>query len=75
MEDKIKTVMSKILKVPIDSIDPDSSPDNIDSWDSLLHMNLMLALEQEFTVSFSDEEIIQAISFGIILETLKERLG
>jgi len=75
MEEKLKKIMSQILGVPESEIMPTSSPDDIASWDSLQHMNLVLAIEQGFNVKFDAEEIIQLLSFEIIIETLKEKIG
>ena len=55
VNDRIKNVMSSVLAVPIGEINDDASPDNIDSWDSLKHMNLIIALEEEFSLELSDE--------------------
>ena len=74
MEEKLKKILSQILRVPQNEITSNSSPDNISSWDSLQHMNIMLALEQSFGVSFTDEEIVESLSYEIILETLNEKL-
>ncbi len=61
------------MNVAIDEINENSSPDTVKNWDSLQHMNLILALEEEFKISFSDKEIVEMLSVGIIIETLKER--
>lgn len=73
MEDKLKKIMSQILKISVETINKDSSPDTIETWDSLQHMNLVLGIEQSFEVSFTDEEIMQMMSYEIILEILKEK--
>ena len=57
IEERIKNVMSAVFEIPVEQIQDDSSPDTIDSWDSLKHMNLVAALEEEFNVEFSDGEI------------------
>lgn len=49
-EKKLKQVMATIFNVAADSIDSDSSMDTIATWDSLHHMNLVLALEEEFGI-------------------------
>jgi acyl carrier protein len=74
MEIKLKKIMSQILGVTENEISINSSPDNISSWDSLKHMNLVLAIEQGFNISFDDEDIIQMLSFEIIIETIKDKL-
>lgn len=73
MEEKLKKVMAQILKVNAESINADSSPDTIASWDSLQHMNLVLGIEQRFGISFSEDEIMQMMSYEIIVDILKEK--
>ena len=66
--------MARVLEVPIDRIDDDASPDTIDNWDSLRHMNLVMALEEEFGVQFSTDEIIELLNFRLIVLTLQDKL-
>ncbi len=51
IKERIKNVMSIIFELPVGDIDDDASPDSIATWDSLRHLNLILALEEEFGVS------------------------
>lgn len=74
MEEKLRKIMSQILNLPESQIKSDSSPDDLLSWDSLNHMNLVLAIEQSFDLRFDDEEIVQMLSFEIILETIKGKI-
>ena len=74
IENRIKNVMSVVFDLPIDSIDNKSSQDLIKSWDSLKHMNLVVALEEEFGVLFSDDEIIDLMNYSLIVSTLKMRI-
>ena len=71
MEEKIKQIMSAALEVNIAEINNETNSDSIDSWDSLHHMNLVVALEEEFSVEFEEEEIIELMSFKSIQEKLK----
>ena len=48
MKDRVKKVISEVFNIDIELINNESSPDNIESWDSLKHMNLIVALEEEF---------------------------
>jgi len=66
MEFRIKNVMSAVFEVPIDDIDDFSSSDNIMSWDSLKHMNLIIALEEEMELDFSENEILRMTNYKII---------
>lgn len=70
---RVLKIVSQVMEIPLEQLNEESSPDTIETWDSLKHMNLILALEEEFDVAFSDEEIIELLSVEIIVETLKEK--
>ena len=69
-KDRIINVMSSVFGVSIDNIDDNTSPDTLESWDSLKHMNLIIALEEEFLVDLSDEDIIEMINYKLIFHRL-----
>jgi acyl carrier protein len=64
--------MAAILGLEEDEIEDDTSPNTVESWDSLKHMNLILALEEEFDVEFSDDQVVELTSYREIRETLAE---
>lgn len=70
--ERILSVVSKVLGIPVASIDDDSSPESIESWDSLKQMNLVLALEQEFGIRFTDEKIVEMLSVKLIVQAVSE---
>ena len=63
---KIKQVMSLVFEVPVESIHDVASSDNIENWDSLRHLNLILALEEEFGVSIPDEEVGNLVNYKLL---------
>ena len=71
---KLSAVISAVLNVDIGSIGPDSSRDTIESWDSLRHLNLILALEEEFGVTLPDEDGANATSYQLLVIVLRELL-
>jgi acyl carrier protein len=72
LRDRVVRVTSQVLNLPAEAITEESSPRTVEGWDSLGHMNLMLALEEEFGVQFSDERILQLLSVGAIVQALQE---
>jgi acyl carrier protein len=72
MQAKVLNVVSEVLGVPVDDLTDDSSPESIESWDSLKHMNLVLALEEEFGIRFSDEQIVAMLSVRSIKDAVAE---
>ena len=73
MEDRIKKVMSDVFNIDVSLINNESSPDNIENWDSLKHMNLIVALEEEFEIEFDDEEIVDSMNYALIVIILKSK--
>ncbi len=72
MKKKLKQIMSQVFEVPIEEITENTSPDTVEKWDSLQHMNLILALEDAFNVTFSSEEITEMLNYKLIVMTLRE---
>ena len=69
---RLKQVIANVFDEESESINDESSMDTIENWDSLRHLNLILALEEEFEVSFDEDESIIIISYPLIKTVLKE---
>jgi acyl carrier protein len=74
-EQAMRELMASVLRVPAQSITQDTSMDNVPTWDSLKHMNLVLALEEEFKVSIPDEDAANITSYALIKLVLDELMG
>ena len=72
MQERVYKVVSQVLNVPLEQINDDFSPDHSKEWDSLKHMNLILAIEEEFQIQFGEGQIVEMLSVGLIIESLKE---
>ena len=71
-EFKLKEVLNKILKIEIYSINDETSVDTVDIWDSLKHLNLVIALEEAFNITFTEEESVEIMSYPLIKAILNE---
>ena len=71
---KLKEVLSAVFEVSVESITDDSSSDTIENWDSLRHLNLIIALEEEFKVVIPDEEVGNMVNFKLIDLVLNDLL-
>jgi acyl carrier protein len=71
--DQLKRVFADVFEIAINEVRPDSSPDNVETWDSTGHLNLVVALEQEFGVQFEPEEIEQLLSYALVQVLLLEK--
>ena len=75
MEEKVKEILEKIFDINLNNNYQNASIDTIENWDSLRHMHMVVSLEEEFGVEFSNEQIENLLSFKIILLTLEELLN
>ena len=70
---QVRSIASDIFGVPADKITVESSPETIETWDSMQHLNLVLAIEEKFGVQLEPEDIEQMKSIGAVA-ALVERL-
>jgi|TARA_B100001964_G_C14116307_1_gene546268 acyl carrier protein len=73
MKERVREVAGKVFGVDTKSLDLESSPDSVEQWDSLNHMKLLLALEEEFNIQFTDQEIADMMSIGNIIEIVSAK--
>ncbi|MBI5523056.1 MAG: acyl carrier protein [Desulfarculus sp.] len=59
MRDDIKQVMAQVFRLPADQIPDTAKINNLLNWDSLGHIQLMLALEDRFGLRISAENILK----------------
>lgn len=70
--DQVRNIASDIFGVPADKITAESSPETIDNWDSMQHLNLVLAVEQKFAVQLEPEDIEQMTTIGAVASLVEK---
>ena len=73
MKDKIVEIMKSVFEIDDNIEQIHYVKDQIATWDSLNHMNLIVALEEEFKVRFTEDEINELLSIDLIELTIKEK--
>ncbi len=71
--ERVRGIAADVLQVPATAITMESSTENIESWDSVHHLNLVLALEQEFDLQFEPEEMDQMHSIAHIVQVIENK--
>jgi acyl carrier protein len=72
--EEVRMMASDLFGTPTQRISVDSSPETIEGWDSIQHLNLVLALEERFRVQLSPEEMEQMHTMGQIVKLLESKL-
>ena len=70
----IKRVMADVLDLDVNAITDDTSMDNSPKWDSANHIQLVLALEEAFSISFDVSELESMVSFFDIVNVIQSKV-
>lgn len=73
VEGKIEGLLAQLLQMPAAGINDDLAMKDVEIWDSLKHMELIVSVEQSFNVELTFEEIIAMQSVREIKRVLDER--
>ena len=71
--DRVAKVFAETLAADPGSITRETTPDDVEKWDSLGHMNLVAGLEEEFGIQFEIDDVMEMIDVSKILEILAAR--
>lgn len=78
-EQEILSQVVAIFKEELDNeeieLTMESTAKDIEDWDSLSHIHLMVAIEKHFKIRFTSTEISSFKNVGEMVETVKKRLG
>lgn len=46
---------------------------DLEDWDSLMHMNLIIAIEENFNIKFSLDEVVELNNVAEIIKKIEEK--
>ena len=73
VKDRLFAVMVDVFQVDKSEINNETSPETTTKWDSLKHMLLLVAIEEEFEFRLTDDEMTQCISSKSILDVINKK--
>ncbi len=73
IRDRVVSTASAVFQTDSQTILTESSIEQIPTWDSVAHLNFILALEQEFQCGFTDDEIEKLTSIPSIVQVIGSR--
>lgn len=75
MEATLKELMAEIFEVDESEIEDNFGPESTNNWDSLNNLRLITAIETEFNITFTMDEIQRMVNFKTILSLIKSKSG
>ena len=70
----LKQVLLKALNLDDWEIDGDTLAEQVPGWDSLNHVNVILAVEQHFGVRFKSREVLTLKNIGDLQRLLDSKM-
>ncbi len=74
MKEKIREIFSEVLEVEVAVIVDNLEYSAIPQWDSVAHMAIVAAIEDEFDIMIETNDIIDMSSFEISVDIIKKYL-
>ena len=72
MAERLEEVIASILALSPEDLSDDSSSENLDSWDSLRQLSIILALESAYGISITTEQAVDMNSISAIKTVLRK---
>ena len=72
MEQKIIEIISRILEVDVDEIELDTAIGDLPEWDSIHHLQIIVELEKEFAVKYSQNELAELEDVSDLIALTKD---
>lgn len=73
--DQVRTIMSDVFDIDLDegNVTADTTANDIEEWDSLSHIRLIVAIERKFKVKFKNSEIETLKKVGDLVALIQEK--
>ena len=68
----LKQLLGNVFGINPNTVGGQTSIDTVESWDSLKHLELVIALEQGFQVTFTEEETVEILNYKLIKMILEK---
>ena len=71
MAGEVEKLFSTVLRIPLEGMNDEVSPDNTPRWDSVSAIDLALAIEDTFNVRLTTREIASMRTLGLVKKVLR----
>lgn len=72
MEEKVIEIISRILGVDVEDVEMDTSIGDLPGWDSLHHLQIIVELQNEFNVKYSQEDLVELEDISDLIALTKD---
>ena len=73
IRERVIKVVSEVLEVPAGKVADADKFTNLEEWDSLFHLNVVLGIEKEFGLHFDVNEVMLITSIDSATELISQK--
>jgi acyl carrier protein len=73
--DTLTAIFRRVFDDVAISLSPATTSNEIEGWDSLSHMNLILAIEEEFQLEFTQREAVGFRNVGELVSCIDKKVA
>ena len=73
--EELSSIFADILDLPGLVLTPESSAANVPGWDSLAHINLVVAIERRYKIKFALGELQELKNVGEMVDLIQKKIG
>lgn len=71
---EVENIFRDILDEESLNLTRETTANDVEGWDSLTHIQLIVAIEKQFKVKFSSKEILSWKNVGELLDSLQDKV-
>ncbi len=68
-------VFRQVFDDPEITLKPETTADDVEGWDSLSHVNLIMAVENRFNIRFTHKEVVGFKNVGDLARCVESKLS
>jgi acyl carrier protein len=73
MGNKVAEILSQVLKIPVVAVSDNLAMRDVEAWDSLKHMEMIVAFEEAYHIEFNFDEIVAMQTVASIKRVLGQK--
>jgi acyl carrier protein len=73
--EKLNEIFQQVFDDDSIEVKPETTADDVDGWDSLSHINLIIAIEATFNIRFSQKELLSFKNVGDLMNCIDRKIA
>lgn len=74
LRDRLNEIFCEVFDDDDIKIAPGMTANDVDGWDSLSHVNLIVTIETKFNIRFSQKELLTFKNVGDLLNSIQSKI-